>query len=40
MTNADLAAVFTPIVVAIALSGWIIAVFRADHHPAVKHPSR
>ncbi len=40
MTNADLAAVVTPIVVAISLGGWIAAVYYADLHPAVKHPEQ
>lgn len=33
MSNNVLAAIFTPIVVAIALTGWISAVYYANAHP-------
>lgn len=37
MSNNVLAAIFTPIVVAILLAGWIIAVIYADKHPGWKY---
>jgi hypothetical protein len=33
LSNSDLAAIFTPIVVAITLTGWISAVYYANAHP-------
>lgn len=33
LSNNDLAAIFTPIVVAIALAAWIGAVYYANAHP-------
>lgn len=37
MSNSDLAAVVTPIVMAIVLAGWIAAIFHADAHPRYGH---
>ena len=39
MTGPVAAAFVIPIVVAIALFGWLIAVLRADTHPSWKHHS-
>jgi hypothetical protein len=33
MSNADLAAIIVPIVVALALAAWMTMVYRADRHP-------
>jgi hypothetical protein len=33
MSNAVLAAIVVPIVVAVALAVWIVMVYRADSHP-------
>jgi hypothetical protein len=40
MTNADWAAIFTPIVAGIVLACWLTAVLRADTHPGIKHHSK
>jgi hypothetical protein len=37
MSKAVLAEVIIPIVVAIALAGWIVAIYRANRHPAHAH---
>jgi hypothetical protein len=40
MSGPLLAAVFTPIVVAVLIAGWISAVFYANAHPRWKHQAR
>jgi hypothetical protein len=37
MSRIVLVEVITPIVVAIALAAWIIAIYRANRHPAHAH---
>jgi hypothetical protein len=40
MSNSVIVAIVVPIVVAIALAGWIVAVYRADRHPQGGRPER